>query len=232
MRHKFCPSCGKATEDLYEGLCKECFLRKTVIVEAPKWIDAAQCRICGRIFNGKEWKDYDGIDDAIDDIALANSHIIPHAKASVLFKEPEGDNLRNTTVPASVHAEAEVEGKNVSASVDTEIVFGTRVCDICGKRRGGYYESVIQIRGKKNEEILAFIQKRIGEIVSKDKSSYITKIDAQKEGFDVYVGGMSAARKVSGEAKRIYRLETKRTYTQNGVRNGKEIFRETILLRL
>lgn len=229
MKSKFCPSCGKATEDLYSGLCKGCFLKRTVILDVPRYIDAALCRSCGRVFNGKEWKAYEGLEDALKDIILSNSELMHGATIGIKFEAPE--SIVKSTILVSVHAEAEVEGKKVSSEKAVEVFLGTRTCDTCGMKRGGYYESVIQIRGAKKDELLQFIEKRIAEGFSLDKASYVTKVEVKKEGFDVYVGGKSAARKVAGEAKRIYNLELKKTYSQNGVKNGKSIFRDTILLR-
>jgi len=47
---KFCYKCGKITDDLEDGLCKEC---KEIIT---KTVELTICSKCGKIKEGKVWK--------------------------------------------------------------------------------------------------------------------------------------------------------------------------------
>src|SRR3972149_9446515 len=50
---KFCPKCGKTTENLYDNLCKDCFLQKINLKDLPEKITVRQCKICGKFFGNE-----------------------------------------------------------------------------------------------------------------------------------------------------------------------------------
>ncbi len=54
MRKKFCYKCGKITEELHDGLCREC-AKGIAGVEKPL-VEIFICPRCGKIKEGKLWK--------------------------------------------------------------------------------------------------------------------------------------------------------------------------------
>ena len=229
MNSKFCPSCGRDTDELFSGLCKRCFSGKVKLLEVPDKIEVKYCD-CGRINVRRKWKYYETIGAAIKDAITANAKAFRRAKISADFRTPSVMEPMKIAVTAS--AEAVVNGKTVSESKDVFVFLSRQACTVCGKRRAGYYEAIIQIRGAKNKEVLELVQSELEIMFVDDESSYVSRVEEKKEGIDVYVGAKIPARKAIEKAKKIYNVETKRSYKLAGTKNGKPVSRETMLLRI
>ncbi|UCF08288.1 MAG: hypothetical protein JSW28_00950, partial [Thermoplasmata archaeon] len=69
----FCVECGREDE-LYQGLCRDCYLSKHRFITIPKTIDAEICPHCGARRKGKKWSfaGSDNIDDMVKDIIIEN----------------------------------------------------------------------------------------------------------------------------------------------------------------
>lgn len=50
---KFCPKCGKQTDELFNSLCEDCFKRAIKLIE-PAGISQSICKTCGCYFKGNE----------------------------------------------------------------------------------------------------------------------------------------------------------------------------------
>ncbi len=120
----------------------------------------------------------------------------------------------------------------VHKPVEENMLVVKDVCQACSRISGMYYEAIIQIRGNKKEKVKSFVEKKINELSKKDELSFISKIEEKKKGLDIYVGSKKAAKSILKEAKKLYNLETKESYTLIGERKGKKLYRVTILLRL
>ncbi|MCK5233896.1 MAG: 60S ribosomal export protein NMD3 [Candidatus Aenigmarchaeota archaeon] len=229
MNSKFCPSCGRDTDELFSGLCKRCFSGKVKLLEIPDKIEVKYCD-CGRINGRRKWKYYETIGAAIKDAVIVNAKTSKGAKISADFRTPSVMEPLKIAVTAT--ADAVLNGKTVSDSKDIFVFLSRQACTVCGKRRAGYYEAIIQIRGAKNKEVLELVQSELEIMFVDDESSYVSRVEEKKEGIDVYVGAKIPARKAIEKAKKIYNVETKRSYKLAGTKNGKPVSRETMLLRI
>lgn len=229
MNSKFCPSCGRDADVLFSGLCKRCFSGKAKLLEVPDKIEVKYCD-CGRINVRRKWKYYETIGAAIKDAVIVNARALQGAKISADFRTPSVMEPLKIAVTAT--AEAVLNGKTVSESKDIFVFLSRQACTVCGKRRAGYYEAIIQIRGAKSAEVLELVRSEIEIMFIDDESSYISRVEEKKEGIDVYIGAKIPARKAIEKAKKIYNVETKRSYKLAGTKNGKPVSRETMLLRV
>jgi NMD protein affecting ribosome stability and mRNA decay len=97
------------------------------------------------------------------------------------------------------------------------------MCTVCGRAGTQYFEAIIQLRGepKKVEKMGAYLEKRI------KNRSFIPKIEELKEGIDLYCGSRNEAI----AALNAYELGFLRTEKLAGERNGKRLYRTTLLVR-
>lgn len=228
MNPKFCPSCGREPEELFNGLCRRCFAGKAKLLEVPDKIEIAYCP-CGRINAGKRWGHYKTVGAAVKEAVLSRSRALSGAKLSAEFRAPRA--LEKARISVTVRAEADIRGKTVSESKEVFAFLTQKPCEACAKRRAGYYEAIIQVRGNRKAELLACLRSELESLFPDDESAYISKIEESKGGFDVYVGGKAPSRKAAEKAKKIYNADTKKSYKIIGRKGGKSLSRETILLR-
>lgn len=223
---KFCPNCGRETERLVEGLCKECFYKRKKPAGIPDRIDVEMCS-CGKIRYKGKWTKA-GIKKIIRDKFKGNE------------KEMELKKTNN-------HFKADIKiknffGENKDLQKEIYIKINKSTCNDCGRIRGGYYEAVIQLRGPKKrvDKSVKYIFEKVEK--SKEKRSFVSdikKVSAKKSekkgkisGIDVYLGSKSLARRISKEIGKKFNTKHKESYTLVGMKNGKKVYRNKMLLRL
>ena len=107
-----------------------------------------------------------------------------------------------------------------------------KLCERCARARAGYFESVLQLRNKKNthfEEAL-----KLAEDIIKGSDARVTKTVPQKDGTDLYLDEKKTAKTIGkrlysnygGEHKLTRSLFSRKRDTQ------KNIYRDTVLVRL
>ncbi len=98
------------------------------------------------------------------------------------------------------------------------------ICTDCGRAGTQYFEAIIQLRGPENkvERMLNLISRRLEE------TTFIPKIAELKEGIDIYVGSRNEAI----ASLNSYELGFLRTEKLAGEKNGKRLYRTTLLVRL
>lgn len=98
------------------------------------------------------------------------------------------------------------------------------ICAVCSRAGSQYFEAIIQLRGPENkiERMLNLISRRL------EQTTFIPKIEELKEGLDIYVGSRNEAI----AALNTYELSFLRTEKLAGEKNGKRLYRTTLLVRL
>ena len=139
-----------------------------------------------------------------------------------------------TKVPVCVVARRVVGDREIEKSAQVVFTIIPQTCDVCSRVSGGYYEAIIQIRGAKykQEQVLVLVKRIVAQFAGSDKFSFITQVQNSKGGIDVYLGSSKIAGKIEQESKRIYKVTSKITHSVCGVKDGRELNRITILLRI
>ncbi|MEW6063301.1 MAG: NMD3-related protein [Nanoarchaeota archaeon] len=90
-----------------------------------------------------------------------------------------------------------------------------------------YYEAIIQIRpGKK--EILDFIKKQL----ETRKDIFVSRKVDLKTGSDIYISNQRFAKALGMQLKKRFKGELKITRSLYGKKDGRRIYRVTVLFRL
>lgn len=163
---KFCPKCGKKTDELYDGLCKACSKEKIFDYKAK---NVHLCPICGRGSIKASLKD--NIETSLNKTIHYNLPVHePKEKTNVDFE-------------FTLRLKGEFNGQRI----DQEHILPARVkyvlCSSCQKKNTEYFQGIIQIRGYRPKKALDYLK----SIIDKKRSSFITKEKKVKNGYDVYV---------------------------------------------
>ncbi|MBI2542811.1 MAG: hypothetical protein HYW24_01360 [Candidatus Aenigmarchaeota archaeon] len=216
---KFCPSCGKTISELYENVCRECFLEKVNISDfLPDEIKMPICKECGKLFISE--KSFAGKEQAAEFFF-----------GKLKQKEINSVSYRvvNEKIMATVHAkfgELEVEKEKTIQIKQPKIT-----CKFCSMKLSGYYTTILQIRGKTNIDTLKEIQDFVDMLKGDDNMAFISNVVKKKEGIDLYLGSKSVAGKIAKYLKDRYKTKNKISRTLYGIVQGKKTYRDTISVK-
>jgi len=210
---QFCFLCGKKTEKLIEGYCEECYEREFKLIKAPEKIFINACSNCGKIKEENKWKDMK-LEVAIANKIkiLGNDVSLTMEKTDDIFHIYAKGFLKNHT-----HEKEERH--------HTRVHVNKMLCPDCTKERTGYYQSILQLRGKITDEILDFTDKQISE-----KSFY--KVKEVKGGIDLYIGKKSVAESTANTLKKSFKAEVKKSFKQVSKKEGKNVYTDVISVRI
>ena len=73
----FCPECGRTDVELFEGVCKDCYLKGYQFLKIPENITVTVCKHCNAKLEGGKWqdwteapKDLEDDEDAVDNFGI------------------------------------------------------------------------------------------------------------------------------------------------------------------
>lgn len=199
---KFCFVCGKKIEKLIEGYCEDCYNKSFNLIEVPKEIVIYKCSKCERIKQKNAWN------AEMNDLILNRIKIL-------------GDKVEIRIEGNKIFATGFLKGSKRTKEETHELNIKTikTICLECIRRLGGYYESVMQLRGNVTEEILNFLDKKI-----KEKSFY--RIETVSDGFNILVGSKDVANHVAEGLKKRYKIKIKKSFKLFTRKEGKDLYRD------
>ena len=211
---KFCFLCGKRTEKLVKGYCEECYKKKFQLIKVPEEINITICARCKQIKETYKWTEVE-----IDKV-LRDSIKVIGRDVRIRIEVNEED--------AKIHAKGILEGSRSLKEEVHEVKLKIRkvTCPTCSRKAGKYYESTVQIRGKlTNDDMDA-----VDDVVLERGGFY--RIKEVKGGYDFFVSDKSLAKKIVEVFKNRHKVEIKKSFKLLTRRDGKDINRDTILLRI
>jgi nonsense-mediated mRNA decay protein 3 len=239
MKNLTCPVCGRPTENLVDGRCRDCFLKTFTLARIPHLVRIIICPSCGAVKKGGRWElNTAELEDVIQE----------GIKAALKLDPDSGDvNISidlTSSDPSIYHAGivvgAIVKGFRTNIALRTEIRISRETCGTCSRISGGYYEAVIQIRaegrfpdGGEQLQLVELIEEVIDRQYRKGyRLAFITKVEELPEGTDVYIGSNSSARQVCKLAAERFGCSYSESPSLAGKKDGKDIYRITYSLRL
>ncbi|MCD6371674.1 MAG: hypothetical protein J7L39_03070, partial [Candidatus Aenigmarchaeota archaeon] len=122
-----------------------------------------------------------------------------------------------------------VGSKKITEEKTIGIKFKNITCAECQRRISEYYGTKIQIRGNFSGDILNKIKDFLSKMKRKD--AYISKVEELKEGIDLFVPSKSIGRQIANYIKRRYEVKVLITRKLYGLKDGKKVYKDTILVR-
>ena len=114
------------------------------------------------------------------------------------------------------------------------------VCDVCSKQVGGYFEATLQIRADKRrptKEELGTIRLNVENLVENlrtkgNRGLFITDIAEGHGGIDFYLSEKGSAYTIAKKIQEKFGGEIKQSSKNIGMKDSRQIFRMTCLIRL
>lgn len=237
MSSKFCPKCGKKetkNNPLIDEICQECFSQNDPLLKDYKEQKVIICPSCSSFMDKNKW-----LPPISNNKELNIKEIIRHILPGKL-KFSNFVKITKTTIEFDdsrfkksglLHVHVTLNGKINNVESKDEYTLPVRIeksmCNDCKKNSSSYYEAIIQIRPK-NEELLNFIERDIKE----NSRISITKFEESKHGYDLYITSRSYLKNILPKVKSKFEIESKISRTLFGKKDGKDVYRITLLIRL
>jgi nonsense-mediated mRNA decay protein 3 len=115
------------------------------------------------------------------------------------------------------------------------------VCPRCQKFLGGYFEAILQVRAEgrplseeERKVIGELVEKKVDEIMRKDRMGFIQDTIEKEEGLDFYMGSTSSARKLAQAIRERFGGTISEAYELVGVdrQTSREVYRTSVSVRI
>lgn len=219
MPSRFCFVCGKPAGKLFQGLCGTCYGERSRLVQIPPRFELVACSRCGFVRLGNKWQRFD-----------AGAFLKSKMKINGELGQMDVKQTDETFVLTATGRLSDVPVTKTETHKVT-IHMKKIVCPACTRRAGGYYEAVLQLRGAVSDDVLDFIAAQIAKQAETDERAFYTAKEL-KEGIDLRLGSKKAAEKIAKQLEQKYRAKLTRSFELVTKRDGKEICRTVIAVRL
>ena len=236
---KFCPKCGKKTDELFDSLCRACFTKGIKLIDAEKLaipIRVNVCEICGGYFKGKgAGKERTSIEEVVTDAIRKEIRERYGHECKVRVEGLVRNELKDAEnrVIVSLRVKAEIKGVEIEERGEIAVSLKKETCERCSRITGGYYAGIVQIRA--DDRIPADEELTMAEEIAYSglgDADFISKETKLKEGLDIYVSSMECGRRVSRQI--VKKLgggfsESRKLY---GRKDGRNVYRVSFSVRL
>ena len=213
---KHCPTCNRSSEEarFIGEFCEFCVAEK-LSRGIKEFATISQCRGCGRIRTKEGYAEEDK-----NSLALA-------IKSSMKLGAQYGIKVLSfDRLGADVRFNCEVEGgERVAFQRMVRFKKTHEMCTDCFRRRSGYFEAIVQLRGDKF--LISKMFSKISSFVEK-RGAFVTKAEEHGFGVDMYLSDKAVANEFFKESK----LKPERSYVLFGMKKGKRLFRNIYALKL
>ncbi|HLD75741.1 MAG TPA: NMD3-related protein [Candidatus Norongarragalinales archaeon] len=216
MLHRFCPRCGnqeKEDEPFVGTFCRACYLSHESHFSVPD-LSLCTCTQCGRYRLKGFWSKPEELEPF-----LGGKIRTPHKTESFHADFSEEKNA----LSAHVHLRLSAHGASIPINSTVRIPLERMTCPDCMRASGGYHEAILQVRGDDPKTV----ESRANALIRKlQKKTFISKIERQKNGIDVWIG----------DQRVLYELLAGTRFTASrklsGERGGKRLYRSTLCVRV
>lgn len=222
---KFCPKCGRETDELYgneKELCADCYTENHDLLDIPKVVELHVCSTCGRMRKSGNW---------IEEYTLQD-------QMAALFEQFSKENItmelqyweEDDRMFVRVHAEK----GDMKDHYDTELKIKKDQCDTCSQFHGGFFKVKMQLRSEDVElgKVADRIADKAAEVTNEGRKNFLANIEKQDSGYDFYFSTEKIAGEVLNMLKASHDPEVKRSYELVGEEDGQEVYRNIISVRL
>jgi len=242
----FCPLCGRPeSPDLpfISGICRDCFLETRGVAHVPERVDITICNYCGAYKISKQW---------IEQKPRTLLEAVTRALLDTLARRMKPvEGIENIWVgdieplePVETYGEYRfripvkgVSGNGVELEKDyiVTVRVSAGICPSCIKRKVGYHEALVQIRGlggvleeREREKIVSFLDRLPPRL-----QEQVVDIEEKKEGIDLMVSDHASARIIASKLSHVFLGKKIETYSLVGRRSdGKRLGKLTISVRI
>ncbi len=231
----FCVECGKDGEIYKNGVCINCYVKNKTFTRGPTVIDIFTCSSCSSYKYKNTW-----INETFDEIVKRNvkdNFQISNELKNISITNSCSDKKR--IIDCKIIISGFINEYKIEEEHFLKIRIKTVVCDICSKQFGGYYEAILQIRADKksfkNElnEIKVLVEYYVEEFRQKgNRGLFITDFSDESSGMDFFLSEKGPAYTIAKKIQEKFGGEIKQSSSNIGMKDSKQIYRMTYLVRL
>jgi len=224
-----CPECGRDVEELFEGLCSDCFKRSRPLVRVKRIVSLVRCPRCGSTLYRGRWIRGSSFRKLVLE-ALEPLGRLTHVDVG---EEPREPGLHSITI--EVRGVREPLPSEYAARINATVRVTEELCPDCKDIVLGRERAVLQVRSKLplTDEVRSIIMGILkNEVGREDGRGAVVGIEYVDDGFDIKFNDQGLARIV---AQRIHRTipsrvtESQRVIT---IRGGRKVTKLSISLQL
>ncbi|MBA5942833.1 MAG: hypothetical protein H0M93_05910 [Methanophagales archaeon] len=247
---KFCPKCGRQTDEFFDSLCKDCFRQGITLLGSDSDSDSdsdsgsassvevispgiSLCTYCGFFFKGTERTSIEAMVDGSVRKAIRKKYGSDCSVEIKCLRTEFKEGARRARVSLIVNAE--LKGVEIEERGEVAVVLNRGICERCSRIAGGYYAAIVQIRAEwrvPTDAELAVADEIAYSPSSLGDADFVSKEERLKEGLDIYVSSMDCGRRISSTI--VEKLggsfsESRKLY---GRKDGRDIYRVSFSVRL
>lgn len=234
-----CPLCGREVAELTGGLCPQCVSERRPFLHAPEYLDVTRCAHCGRL--DRRGTFVPAPQDPEELVRMAVPHEVdvdPDVSNAELDTRLVWEDGRNAV--ATFRLTGSYAGHSIVREGESRVRLKQTACHDCSRRYGGYFEAIVQVRAD-DERVLRLEGDRVlGRITDalegyreeQRTGAYASKTERVRGGFDLYMGSQEVARLVARDLAEHYGAEYAESSKLVGRRDGRDLMRFTLLVRL
>lgn len=218
----FCVECGKETEETFDGLCIECYVKGRKFFNIPGIIEVTVCRNCGAYKVESGWA-HGELDELIR--AFLEEHI-KHEGIKNFEVRVDGNTVACT---------GEFHGFPIREEEQIEVKIKNSICETCSRIKGGYFEAILQVRkegGKMSDRELQLSDDVVYKKSSEYAGGYVSKREMIHGGVDYYIGDKKMAASAARILSEIFHGESSVSPSLVGMKDGREVYRNTYIVRI
>jgi nonsense-mediated mRNA decay protein 3 len=235
----FCVVCGATGVELFGALCAKCRGKKGGLVTIPERTEVVLCPMCGSRQVGRHWER--GPPPGLFRSEDIDSNILvtqPARLVSVHWEELGRNPLLRMFEGKAI---VELGGSSLEITLKTELREIHHMCPQCSRREGRFYTATIQFRPvvdeptvRKTEDFKRNIRDLIEEFLEGAPRIWreaVAREEELKEGWDLFLMDTAVAKSMAKALKLRTGASTKESASLWGVKDGRQVYRVTILLR-
>ena len=244
MPNRFCAICGKKIDgdSPHVGMCLNCYLKEHPLFDLPNKFTIYVCIDCGNYTKKDVWFEpseddlFSILSEAVQKFLLKPFIKNSQIEFSLSFDEKSLEySSKDLLKSTEVLIKGTLKGNpKINHQMAVQLILNNTLCKNCSNIRGGtYFVSILQLRVK-DEKQYEFILKILEEInnfaenlFKKDQRQYISKVEDQKYGVDLYLSTNEIMNHIVKFLRSHYHFLLKRTKKLVGRDNqkGKNLYR-------
>jgi len=232
----FCVECGSEEPIFRDGVCRKCYLKTHTFTKGPKEIEIPICAHCSSYKYKNTWTS-DLFGDVIRRV-IKNYFEINRELRNVDITTKCKEAKEN--MYCKVYITGFLDDVEINEEHDLLVHLNKTVCDVCSKRFGGYHEAIVQIRAENRElkkeeleQIGIYVENLVEDLRAKgNRALFITDIGEEHGGLDYYLSEKGAGLVIAKAIKDQYGGAIKQSSKNIGMRDSKQLYRITYLVRL
>jgi len=233
----FCVECGKEKTIFKDGVCKPCYLKTHQFTKGPQYLDITKCSSCNAYKYKNTWYN-ESFEKTIKRHIKNTFEISKELRQIQITLEYKSEKVKN--IPCKITIEGKIENKKIQEQHQITIREHKTNCDVCSRQYGGYYEAIIQIRGenqkltsKETQKYQTIVENLVHNLQEKgNRGLFITDIGKEQGGIDFFLSDTGAAQSIVKKIQEQTDGQIKQSSKNVGMKDGRQIYRMTYLLRL